>query len=60
MADITMCKGTTCPVKESCYRFTAPINDWRQSFFIEVPIKEDKTCDEYWKDERHKTIRRIK
>lgn len=60
MADITMCKGTTCPVKESCYRFTAPINDWRQSFFIEVPIKEDKTCDKYWKDERRKTIRRIK
>jgi hypothetical protein len=49
MADITMCKGTNCPQKEECYRYTAPVNEYRQSYFVEVPINEDKTCDELWK-----------
>jgi len=48
MADITKCKGTNCPNKETCYRFTAISNEYRQSFFAEVPLKSDNTCDEYW------------
>lgn len=24
MADIAMCKGIECPIRETCYRFTAP------------------------------------
>lgn len=47
MADITMCVGTDCPKKESCYRYTAPVNKYRQSYFVDVPLKEDKTCDEF-------------
>ena len=48
MADITMCSGDGCSTKESCYRFTAPVNEWRQSYFVEVPGK-DESCDQYWK-----------
>jgi len=44
--DITMCKGTDCPVKESCYRYIAKPNDY-QSWFTEPPIKDNK-CDMYW------------
>lgn len=58
MADITKCHGTGCPKAHECYRFTAPSNEYRQSYFIKVPLKEDKTCDEYWKDERHHILRR--
>jgi hypothetical protein len=60
MADITMCVGTDCPMKNNCYRHTANANEYRQYYFIDVPLKEDKSCDEFWDDERHKTIRRTK
>lgn len=46
MADITMCRGTDCPHKELCYRYTAPVSD-SQSYFLNVPIKDGK-CDFYW------------
>ena len=51
MSDITMCPGTDCPVKEKCYRFTAPKSEFMQSYFFEAPGKteDDKfTCDMYW------------
>jgi hypothetical protein len=46
MPDITMCLGTNCPHKETCYRFTAKPSDY-QSYFMTPPIKEGK-CDMYW------------
>lgn len=39
MADICMCSGLSCPVKEYCYRRTAPVNKYRQSVFADPPIK---------------------
>lgn len=48
MADITMCSGDGCSIKESCYRFTAQINEYAQSYFMEVPGK-DESCNHYWK-----------
>lgn len=47
MADITMCLGTDCPHKETCYRFTATPNEFRQSYFVTPPIKDGK-CEMYW------------
>lgn len=44
MPDITMCNGEGCPVKESCYRFMAIANEYRQSYFLSSPIKDGK-CD---------------
>jgi hypothetical protein len=53
MPDITMCKGQVggiiCPYKDKCYRYTAEPNKYRQSFFVELPIKDAK-CDYYWGD----------
>lgn len=60
MADITMCVGTDCPMKNNCYRHTANPNEYRQSYFLDIPLKEDKSCDEFWDDKRHKIIRRTK
>ena len=46
MADISKCKGTDCPMKDNCYRYTAN-ESYLQSWFTEVPILNGK-CDEYW------------
>ena len=37
MADITMCTGEGCEARVTCYRFTAKPNEYRQSYFMEVP-----------------------
>jgi len=47
MADITKCQGGDCPVKEKCYRYTAPVSDFRQSWFCEYPLKKGK-CDYFY------------
>ena len=57
MSDICKCEGTGCPFRDSCYRFTAEANPYRQSYFMEVPLKWlDASyklpviphCEEYW------------
>lgn len=51
MSDITMCKGDMCAKKETCYRFTAPVNEFRQSFFVASPINMlTGECVEYWEN----------
>ena len=59
MADITMCKGTNCPQKETCYRFTAKPNEYRQSYFMEAPIKYGK-CEMYWGDKAELVFNQLK
>lgn len=52
MADITMCEGLSCPLKESCHRFTANKNELYQSYFVDIPYdNEKKECKYYWKEE---------
>lgn len=47
MTDITKCYGTDCPLKDKCYRYTAP-SDTYQWRFTEVPYdKEKKKCEHY-------------
>ena len=45
MADITMCEGGSCPVKDHCYRHIAQTSE-RQNFFIEPPYSMDG-CPEF-------------
>ena len=56
MADISMCSGVLlgfiCPLRDNCYRFTAPKNDHWQSYFAEVPYDlKKKDCEHYWKNQ---------
>lgn len=38
MSDITMCnKDIDCPFKHKCYRYKAPVNEYRQAYFTEPP-----------------------
>jgi hypothetical protein len=50
MADISMCAGTGCPLKEDCYRHTAKACEYRQSYFCEVPFgaKKQGHCEYFW------------
>jgi len=59
MADITMCTGTNCPVKEKCYRFTATPNELWESWFIESPITDGK-CEMYWGEKSESVFNQLK
>ena len=49
MADISMCQGTGCPLKAECYRHTAPVNEYRQTYFVYVPYDfAYKNCEYFW------------
>ena len=47
MSDITICEGSGCSRQDLCYRFTATKNIYRQSYFMNVPLQEDGSCDQY-------------
>ncbi len=47
--DITKCKGDGCPLKDKCFRHTAPANEYWQSYFVNPPYK-DNTCEYYWEN----------
>ena len=49
MPDISMCSGKDCPLSTTCYRCTATPSEFRQTYFLNPPVKEDGTCDHYWK-----------
>ena len=53
MPDITMCRGEGCPLKETCYRYTAVPDEYWQSYFVEVPVK-DGECEYYWENSTSK------
>jgi hypothetical protein len=47
MADISMCPGVECPLRDNCYRYRAIPNKHRQSMFMYPPYK-DGTCGNFW------------
>ena len=47
MADITKCQGINCKRKKTCYRYTAPADDWQS--WSDFDKLED--CEYYWKIE---------
>jgi hypothetical protein len=59
MTDICKCKGTDCPLKENCYRFTAKSNDLHQSYFVNPPIKDGK-CDMFWGETQKEILNQLK
>ena len=58
MTDITKCKGSNCPVKEKCYRFTAWADEY-QSYFVDPPIKDGK-CEYYWGENANNIFNELK
>ena len=60
MADITMCRGDTCPKKEKCYRYTAPKSEYWQSMFTVTPYDpEHNKCPYYWSNNGKPTGKQV-
>lgn len=54
MADISMCSGKDCPLKDKCYRYTAPQSDY-QSWFSVVPYSTFvESCEYFWDNKGYK------
>lgn len=51
MPDISMCMSKYCPIRESCYRYTAIPSEYRQSYADFSYNKELKKCEYYWNNE---------
>ena len=45
MTDISKCDGENCDRKQTCWRFTAPSNEHRQSYM--APEKRGSECEYY-------------
>lgn len=50
MSDISKCENLECPLKENCYRYTAPVGYWQSyaDFKFEVLPDGKVTCDSFW------------
>ena len=48
MADITMCEGINCTQTNTCYRYLAKANPYRQSYFEKTPVLKDGECEMFW------------
>jgi hypothetical protein len=59
MADITLCKGGECPLKETCRRYTTPPNPERQWMFMTIPYDEGK-CNMYWGENQDNIYNQLK
>ena len=57
MADITMCNGKGCTMRNTCYRFKAARGEY-QAYFTESPhnnkVDEDNNtiCQYYWETDK--------
>ena len=47
MPDIAKCKNITCPLRESCYRYTCPPSEYMQSYgeFAPKEVKGIMICE---------------
>jgi hypothetical protein len=62
-SDITKCSGDGCPWKLKCHRFLAPANQFRQSFFSEIPgkpVEELFSCSMFWGIEQDRIYNQLK
>ena len=48
MADIAKCEDNLCPSKETCYRYTAPESEYRQTYGLFNREEDAYNCDMYW------------
>lgn len=62
MTDITKCRGDGCPIKDNCYRYTAPSSEM-QSYFIEIPFEikdEIFECNMFWGENAEEIFKQLK
>jgi len=50
MVDIAKCKGIDCPLVNKCYRYTAPANEYRQTYADFKYDREQHKCEDFYPD----------
>ena len=58
MPDISMCNSNTCPLKDTCYRFTATPSPFRQAYADFKYNEETKNCEYYWDNKEYEDEKR--
>ena len=48
MADISKCSDSACPSKETCFRWTAKSNEFRQAYTTFGREDDAINCNSYW------------
>lgn len=49
MVDIAVCDRRDCPKKDSCFRYLAERDEFRQTYLIIDSLKVDDNCEHYWR-----------
>ena len=52
LADIAMCNANNCPIKNKCHRYTAPVNQYMQSYITPETIGEQ--CNFFWNNKGYR------
>lgn len=52
--DISKCNDALCPSKEICYRFTAPVSEFRQGWINTNRDADAYNCDLFWHNNKCK------
>ena len=47
MVDITKCEGGNCPLKQGCYRYTAPSEPLQSYTSFEVSYTGERNCKDF-------------
>ena len=51
MTDITKCRGRNCDLKDKCYRYTAPKNNFKQDYNdFDLRNNKEEICSGYWEN----------
>lgn len=58
MSDINKCEGIECPIRNKCYRFLVPDDDF-QAYFIITPFAYDY-CDKFISYEEEMDLTKLK
>lgn len=45
MADISMCSGSNCLIRNMCERFTAVPNEYSQAYIAPPVLEDGRTCE---------------
>lgn len=61
--DISKCANKECPLRDKCWRFTAPDSPYRQAyadFEFKVNEKGEVKCEYFWDNKDYKDEHRMK
>ena len=59
MADITMCREETCPLKMRCFRYRATPDPYWQAYYVEGELPANEDCRVRWLFEDEEQLEKL-